>query len=641
MDFGRHLHNGSGTPLSATGTNTGMTLGGQLALLQVGGTPPVTLNPTMDLVALDRNTVAVDKANTFTPAQLSVTVQGIARAGGTISGGQYTIDNIPALDALSGVPAPPPPGTISGTFPATPFTIPSASLGGLTNGDHIIWVRVQNGGHWSDPPSGVVFTLDRVTGGANPNGGPILTNLSLNPSVTNGSTPNSIPGSIGRTDAAIVNAGSSSVTDNQITAADAGQALSGTGIPPGAVVGNVVPGSSFTILVGGAPTKATANAFTVNIGVPGVPAQSADIVIDGTATPALSDWAITNFTWSIDGTTATNTVAVTGSPGSPVEITDTIPQAVVQGLPGDHTYTVSIVATETQGTSTRTSNPVTVTFVKTATGPLATVDTITPNPAGPASDFLGNANYYPSVRVRGTFTDGLASVAGGEMFFLPVVGGNVVGLDSLSRPGADGTGVQVTPDSGLWTAPAGSAVPYLVDIPSAEFNGLPQGHIRIYVHGKDAAGQWNQGYAIKDLILDKTPPVVLDLTTTPAAPDPIVVNGGGGQYTLNFSAQDPATVPPACTVNGTQITPQGCGDAATSKVTAVEWIISDPNGIDIPGANDFTVILPNPADGPAPFSVDISGGPKTAGVYPAGDQVHFRIRDGAGNWTNWRLVNIP
>jgi hypothetical protein len=51
--------------------------------------------------------------------------------------------------------------------------------------------------------------------------------------------------------------------------------------------------------------------------------------------------------------------------------------------------------------------------------------------------------------------------------------------------------------------------------------------------------------------------------------------------------------------------------------------------------------LPNPSDGPASFSVDISGGPQTNGVYPAGDQVQFRIRDGAGNWNNWKLVNIP
>jgi hypothetical protein len=256
---------------------------------------------------------------------------------------------------------------------------------------------------------------------------------------------------------------------------------------------------------------------------------------------------------------------------------------------------------------------------------------------------LGNANYFPSVRIRGTFNDGVAPVAGGEMWFLPVVGTSVVGLDPSGKPAPDGQGIQITPDSGMWTAPAGQSVPFLVDLPSTEFNGLPQGPVRIYVHGKDAAGQWNQSYATADLIIDKTPPQILGSTTTPAEPNPVVTtpSPSSGQYTLTFYAQDPATAPPACTVTGVQITPQGCGVPATSKVTAVEWILSDPNGIDIPGQNDLTVLLPTPSDGPGPFSIDVSSGPKTNGVYPAGDQVHYRIRDGAGNWGNWSLVNTP
>jgi hypothetical protein len=329
--------------------------------------------------------------------------------------------------------------------------------------------------------------------------------------------------------------------------------------------------------------------------------------------------------------------------GAPVEIKTAIPQQTLIGLSGDTTHTVTVTATEVQGANnvTRTGNPVTLTFVRTATGPSVTIDSITPNPAGPAADFLGNANFFPSVRIRGTFNDSLAQVAGGEMWFLPVVNGNVVGLDGSGNPAPDGQGIEVTPDSGLWTAPVGQPVPFLVDMPSAEFNGLPQGPIRIYVHGRDAAGQWHSWTSTSgasDLILDKTPPVLLG---APGSPDPKVTNPTPGHYTLTFTAQDPNTAPPLCTVVGTGITPQGCGAPATSKVTAVEWIISDPNGIDIPGSNDFTVLLPNASDGPAAFPVDISGGPQTNGAYPAGDQVHFRIRDGAGNWNDWKLVDIP
>jgi hypothetical protein len=136
------------------------------------------------------------------------------------------------------------------------------------------------------------------------------------------------------------------------------------------------------------------------------------------------------------------------------------------------------------------------------------------------------------------------------------------------------------------------------------------------------------------MILDKTPPVVLDHTSTPARPDPVVTRPSPGHYMLTFWAQDPATTPPGCTAN--------CGIPETSKVTAVEWQVTA--GVD--QGNDFMVILgtgglPAPTDGPVLIPLDISGGPQTNGAYPAGTQAQFRIRDGAGNWTNWNTVNIP
>src|SRR6202011_2365764 len=76
-------------------SNTGMTLGGQLSLLQEVGTHLATTAPTVDLVGLDHNSVAVDAANQVTPAQLGLTARGIARAAGaTIAGGEWTIDAI-------------------------------------------------------------------------------------------------------------------------------------------------------------------------------------------------------------------------------------------------------------------------------------------------------------------------------------------------------------------------------------------------------------------------------------------------------------------------------------------------------------------------------------------------------------------
>jgi hypothetical protein len=565
MDFARHLHNGAGAANNANPANaTGMALGGQLALLQVNGAQPATLNPTIDLVGLDHNTVAIDKGGVITPGHLTVTARGIARAGGaSVTGGEYTIDGIvapgtaPAGQSLDGTGA----GAIPGSILAT-----------LGNGDHIVWTRVHDSaGNWSDPPAGVVFTLDRVHTGANPDGGPVVSNLSVDPSVTNGATANKTPG---------------------------------------------------------APDPVT-----------GVPVVSADMVLDGTATPPLPDWTITSFSWSIDGGAST-TVPVTADPGSPVEITTSIPQATLQGLAGDANHVVTVMATETLGASTRTGNPVTVVFVKAVTGPSATIESITPNPAGPASDHTANLNYFPSVRIRGTLSDDLAQVVGGEMWFLPVVNGTPVGLVG-GKPIADGQGVKVTPDSGQWTTLPGHPVPYMVDIPAAEFNALPQGTVRIYVHGQDKAGNWRQSWTGQELVLDKTPPVILDQTTTPAQPGAVVTRPSPGHFTLNYWAADPLTTPPGCNTN--------CGVPENSQVTAVEWQVSYNGVIDNPGANDFTAtlggpggpggtMLPAATNGPVQIPIDISGGPQP---YPASFEVIFRVRDGAGNWTDWRTVSFP
>lgn len=63
----------------------------------------------------------------------------------------------------------------------------------------------------------------------------------------------------GRTDAACtVSTTSPTVLDAAIEAEDAGLAVTGTGVPAGAVVGNVVAGVSFQFLVAGVATNGTA-----------------------------------------------------------------------------------------------------------------------------------------------------------------------------------------------------------------------------------------------------------------------------------------------------------------------------------------------------------------------------------------------
>jgi len=562
MDFGRHLHNGDGAPNNATlSANTGMALGGQLALIQMAGAQAPSTAPGVDLVGLDHTTVAVNAANVATPAALGLMV----RSTGTITGGEYTIDTIapaglaPAAQQVSA----------AGTA-----TIPSSLFSTLSNGDHTIWVRVHDGAtpaNWSDPPSGVTFSYDKLT---NPQGGPVIENMSLDPSITSGNNANKTPGN----------------------------ALLATG-----------------------PQCDGTN------GIVGTPAVSCDLVIDGTASSPLPDWQISSFTWTVSGTGLTGTV--TGLSGSPAELTATIPAAQLKALGlSQGAQSVSIVVTEVQGAVTRTSNAVLVPFTWVTNGPTATIDTFDPAAASPGQDFLGNANYYPSVRIRGTISDpgALAQISDGEMWFLPVVNGAPLGLTAGS-PTANGTGIKVTPTNGVWTAPASAKVGYDVQIPSQEFTALPQGLVRIYVHGKDVAGNWGP-WQTRDLVLDKLPPVV-------TTPNPVVTKPATGKYILTLSATDPATVPPACTVTAGRATPKNCGIVEQTGVKAVEWQISNATVIDQPTLNDFTYVVPGAPNTVTNLAIDISAGPQP---YTAGSQVVFRIMDGAGNWSNWSAgVNIP
>jgi hypothetical protein len=240
----------------------------------------------------------------------------------------------------------------------------------------------------------------------------------------------------------------------------------------------------------------------------------------------------------------------------------------------------------------------------------AILEKIDPNPAGPQSDHTANLNYNPAVRVSGTLKIDQSvlpnlTVVNGEIAFGPVG----------STPPAAGSGILVTPETGIWNVPS---VGFHVSIPSSEFNGLPQGPIRIWIHLKDSAGNWTPWVATSDpnqagdLILDKTPPQLVGNASVSHA----------GPYVLHLTAQDPGPV--------------------NSKVVAVEWLISDPAGT-LPelAQNDFTYYLTPPDNGPIAVSIDLSAGPLTAGLYPPGSSAQFRIRDGAGNWTSWMSTPVP
>ena len=63
-------------------------------------------------------------------------------------------------------------------------------------------------------------------------------------------------------------------------------------------------------------------------------------------------------------------------------------------------------------------------------------------------------------------------------------GGVSVGEAFLGTAGADGTGFP------LWLYPAGSPTSLLGTFPASELTKYPNGTLTVYVHAKDAAGNW-------------------------------------------------------------------------------------------------------------------------------------------------------
>jgi len=195
----------------------------------------------------------------------------------------------------------------------------------------------------------------------------------------------------------------------------------------------------------------------------------------------------------------------------------------------------------------------------------------------------------------------------------------------------------------------GADIQAYTDLPSSEFNGYPQGTVKVWVHAQDEAGNWGP-WTEQDLGLDKTEPIILDQTTAVKEPVPFVTRTGFnpitgiGTYNLHFYAEDPVpTGAPPCNP-GSFSTPPGCG--VQSKVAAIEWTISYVDSVDISEINDFVQWFHQPGpllaqplgNGPENLTVNISGGPQP---YTAPAKVEFRIMDGAGNWTNWYYTNLP
>jgi len=136
----------------------------------------------------------------------------------------------------------------------------------------------------------------------------------------------------------------------------------------------------------------------------------------------------------------------------------------------------------------------TVTLIVDQSGPTTSNVVANPNPNNGALPY--NPTVY-AVRVDATLSDGSSTIHQVEGF--------------IETVGTDGTGFPLTPRDGLFNELTEEAYAY---IPLSTISQLTEGPHPIWIHAKDASGNWGAAVAV-DLIIDKTAPSVSNVSATP------------------------------------------------------------------------------------------------------------------------------
>jgi hypothetical protein len=254
----------------------------------------------------------------------------------------------------------------------------------------------------------------------------------------------------------------------------------------------------------------------------------------------------------------------------------TIPAAIVNAL-AEGTHVVSVHSQDSAG---NWGAPATITLVVDKTAPSTSGITAAPTPNNGTQAFDAGT---PAVRVTiTTMADPIAAAVNST------IGSAEAFIDTVTANGS-GIGVRATDGNYNSSSEAG-----YVDIPLASVAQLANGSHTIYVHAKDAAGNWG-ATATTTLLVDKVKPVVSSVTATP--------NPTAGATTVSLTAQ--AT------------------DALTA-VTRAEWF----TGAD-PGAGNGTAMT---VTGTGP-SWTVTSPVDVRGFSEGARTLTVRVRDAAGNWS--------
>ena len=301
------------------------------------------------------------------------------------------------------------------------------------------------------------------------------------------------------------------------------------------------------------------------------PTGGAAVTLTGTAddrASGSSDIAAAEY-WIDAGAPVAMTANTTASPVA--SISGVIPATVVGSLiDGDH-----FVSVRSQDALGNWGDPATKTLTVDKTGPTTTSVLANPNPS---NGKVGVNSSTPVVRVTASVSDassGGSKIATAEGF-----------IDTV---GANGTGFLFFASDGSFNN-ATEAVQ--ADIPLATINALSQGTHTIYVHGKDAVGNWGATATVA-LVVDKTAPTFTGITVSP--------NPTNGASTVTMTVL-------------------GATDTGGSGVAGGEYWLC-PTTCTAPAAGQATQF--------SGLTASIPVGSLTTGTYT----VNARVRDGARNWS--------